>query len=84
MPDPETKALARMFAHLWSAFRDGAGIDGAEVYKLLNDGPFTETRPCTAEEAAETVYYDAGDDLIFLNDAGRRLMAVAKEASDAT
>ncbi len=82
MPDPETKALARMFAHLWAAFRDGDGIDGAEVYELMKDGPFTETRPCTAEEA-EHSDCDEGDDMTFLNDAGRRLITLAEEASDA-
>lgn len=82
MTDPETAALARMFAHLWEAFRDGYDIDGADIYELLKDGTFTERRPCTAKEAAAFDYCDEGDEMTFLNDAGRRLMAVAKGASD--
>ncbi len=82
MTDPETKALARMFAHLWAAFRDGDGSDGADIYELLKEGPFTERRPCTAEEAAASDYCDEGDDMTFLNDAGRRLMAVGRGVSD--
>ena len=82
MSDPETKDLARMFAALWGAFVDGYDLDGADIYELLKVSAFTEMRPCTPEEAA---HLDAieGDDMTFLNDAGRRLLALAKEASDA-
>ncbi len=82
MRDPETKDLARMFAALWGAFIEGYDMDGAYIYELLKVSAFTETRPCTSREA-EHADCDEGDDMTFLNDAGRRLLALAKEASDA-
>jgi hypothetical protein len=66
--------LAVLFVGVWQAFTEGMGIDQADLETMLEATGLVEWRAATAVEAAAAeADLEAGDSILALTDAGKRV-----------